>query len=84
MEDEDTDDHYEGDDFEALEDTEIVNFVDQGYYGFIAPQDQFEVDDAVDKLNYKNQWIWDLFLEGWRHRLIAAWRLMKNRLHSWF
>lgn len=83
QEDEDTE-RYEGDDLEALEDTEIINFVDQGYYGYVDPQGQFEVDEGIDRLNYKNQWIWDLFLEEWRHRLIAAWRLMKDRLNSWF
>jgi hypothetical protein len=76
---EEEEDRYEGDDFEALEDTEIINFVDQGYYGYVAPQSQFEVDDDIDQLNYKNQWVWELFLERWRHLLIAAWRLMKRR-----
>jgi hypothetical protein len=81
LEEEDTDDErYEGDDLEDQEDTEIVNFVDQGYYGYVAPQEQFDVDDDIDKLNYKNWWIWDIFMSRWRHRLIAAWRLMKHRL----
>lgn len=82
-EEEDTEERYEGDDFEDLEDTEIINFVDRGDYGFISPQSQFEVDDEIDELNYKNWWIWDLFLSRWRHQLISAWRLMKDRLSSW-
>lgn len=80
MDDEEEDtERYEGDDHEALEDTEIVNFVDQGYYGYIDPQGQFDVEDDIDKLNYQNWWIWDLFLERWRHRLIAAWRLLRGQ-----
>jgi len=80
---EEEEDRYEGDDTEDLEDRDIVNFVDQGYYGYVDPQSQFEADDDWERIGHFDAYPRHIFLSRWRHRLIAAWRLMKDRLLSW-
>jgi hypothetical protein len=84
-ENDDTEERYEGDDLEDREDTEIINWADQGYYGFIDPQSQFEYDDDVERLSQREKypWLWDNVLMRWRHRLIAVWRLIRHWLYSW-
>jgi hypothetical protein len=83
-ENDDTDERYEGDDTEDLEDTEIINWMDRGEYGFIDPMGQFEYDDAVDQLRSRAKHsFWDDVLMRWRHRLIAAWRLIRHWLYNW-
>ena len=81
----DTEERYEGDDVEDKEDIEITNWMDRGEYGFINPNEQFEYDDEVDRLRDRNKypWLWDNVMMRWRHRLIAAWRLIRYWLMSW-
>jgi hypothetical protein len=81
-ENDNTEERYEGDDLEDTEDTEIINWADRGELMYINPHDQFEFDDEVERLTHRNKypWLWDNVLMRWRHRLIAAWRLIKHWL----
>lgn len=83
MEEDDTEERHEGDDTEHQEDTEIINWMENGGYGGIDPATQYDYDDAVDRLSHRDDAPWDNVMTRWRHRLIAAWRLIKHWLVSW-
>jgi hypothetical protein len=80
-EDENDSERHEGDDSEAEEDKEIANWVWGGQYGFINPQDQFEADDEFDRI--REELPGPTFMSRWRHRLIAAWRMIRHWLVGW-
>jgi hypothetical protein len=73
------------------EDQELIDWVDSGYYGYVAPQEQFDLEDDLEKENYRNQhaespdphFPWTPVLSKWRHRIIAAWRNFRHWMFSW-
>jgi hypothetical protein len=59
------------------EDIDLANWLENGEYGFIDPQSQFEFDDDWERESYKSPRPWENLMARWRHRVYELWRSVR-------